>query len=45
MITARNSVGVSSQSTPLSILAAKDPDAPLNLVNVPSITTANQVGL
>jgi cellulose 1,4-beta-cellobiosidase len=29
----------------LSVLAAKDPDAPLNLQNAPSVTTAYQVSL
>jgi len=44
-ITARNSVGSSLQSASVSIRAAELPDAPINLVNVPLITTAYQIGL
>lgn len=44
-ITARNSVGSSLYSEEINILAAKIPDAPVNLVNVPEITTAYQIGL
>jgi len=44
-VTALNTVGESLQSDPLAILAAKLPDAPLNLQNVPLVTTAYQVGL
>jgi hypothetical protein len=39
-VTARNSVGSSLDSTTVSIRAAELPDAPINLVNVPAITTA-----
>ena len=44
-VSARNSVGTSLDSLELSILAAKRPDAPINLANVPEVTTAYQVGL
>jgi hypothetical protein len=55
-VKARNTVGLSLYSEPISILAAHEPDAPLNLANVPAtysfdgqqvggITTAYQVGL
>jgi hypothetical protein len=44
-VTARNTVGSSLYSEEISILAAKVPDAPINLVNVPAVTTAYQVGL
>jgi hypothetical protein len=44
-VTARNSVGSSLESGEVVILAAKTPDAPLNLLNVPAITTAYQIGL
>ena len=44
-VTARNTVGSSLQSEPVSIRAAEVPDAPINLVNVPPITTAYQIGL
>jgi len=33
-VTARNAVGSSEQSVALSVLAAKIPDAPINLANV-----------
>ena len=39
-VTARNTVGSSVESAELSVLAAKLPDAPVNLVNVPVVTTA-----
>jgi hypothetical protein len=39
-VTARNTVGSSVESAELSVLAAKLPDAPVNLVNVPAVTTA-----
>jgi hypothetical protein len=38
-------VGSSLESGEVVILAAKTPDAPLNLLNVPAITTAYQIGL
>jgi hypothetical protein len=44
-VQARNSVGFSSDSTELSVLAAKLPEAPINLFNDPATTTAYQVGL
>lgn len=44
-ITAENDAGSSILSDPVSILAAKIPDAPLNLNNEPSVTTAYQIGL
>jgi hypothetical protein len=44
-VTARNTVGDSELSVPVTILAAKPPDAPLNLQNVPGLTTAFQIGL
>ena len=37
-MTARNSVGTSTESEILTVLGAKVPDAPINLQNVPSIT-------
>lgn len=42
---ARNTVGFSLESEPISILVASPPDAPISLVNVPGKTTAYQVGL
>jgi len=39
-VTARNSVGSSVQSDSLAVLAAKIPDAPINLANVAIVTTA-----
>jgi len=44
-LTSRNTVGTSLLSEAISIRAAKIPDAPLLLKNVPSITTGYQVGL
>ena len=44
-VTARNEVGSSLDSEVVEILAAKLPDAPVNLVNVSEVTTAYQVGL
>jgi hypothetical protein len=44
-VQARNSVGFSSDSAELSVLAAKLPDAPINLNNDSAMTTAYQVGL
>jgi hypothetical protein len=35
-VTARNTVGSSLESVPVSILAAKPPDSPTNLQNVPA---------
>ena len=42
---ARNSVGISLDSLPVSIRAARIPDPPIELQNVPVITTAYQIGL
>jgi len=39
-VTARNEVGSSVYSEEISILAAKVPDAPINLADVPLVTTA-----
>jgi len=44
-VRAVNSVGSSVDSAMLSVLAAKRPDAPVSLTNVPAQTTANQIGL
>lgn len=44
-VQAVNSVGSSSDSAELSVLAAKLPDAPVSLANVPAQTTATQIGL
>jgi hypothetical protein len=48
-VSAINIVGPSGFSTQTTVLAAAiiltNPDAPKNLVNVPSVTTATQVGL
>jgi len=44
-VTSRNEVGSSADSEILEVLAAKLPDAPVNLANLPSVTTAYQVGL
>lgn len=44
-VTARNTVGDSNMSEIITILAAKPPDVPLNLREVPGLTTAYQVGL
>ena len=44
-VKARNTVGASEFSQPVSILAAKVPDAPINLANLPLVTTAYQVGI
>jgi hypothetical protein len=38
-VLARNSVGESNLSDPITILAAKEPDAPLNFNNIPGLTT------
>lgn len=42
---ARNTVGLSLYSEPISILVAQPPDAPINVVNVPGKTTSYQIGL
>ena len=39
-VSARNSVGSGSYSEAISILAAKIPDAPLNLSDIASVTNA-----
>jgi hypothetical protein len=39
-VTARNTVGSSLQSVSITILAARVSDAPVNLANVPALTTA-----
>jgi hypothetical protein len=39
-VTARNTVGSSQESAVLSVIAAKVPDAPVNLSNVPEVTNA-----
>lgn len=39
-VTARNTVGSSVYSEEISILAAKIPDAPINVADVPEVTTA-----
>ena len=39
-VTARNSVGISEYSSPVSILAATIPDPPLSLANNEIVTTA-----
>jgi hypothetical protein len=44
-VTARNSVGSSDFSAILLVLAAKLPDAPVSVINVPSITTGYQIGI
>lgn len=44
-MTARNSVGSSLDSEIVSILAAKVPDAPINLADNTAVTTAYQIGL
>lgn len=44
-VQSRNLVGYSADSEEVSILAAKLPDAPTQLSNVPDVTTAYQVGL
>lgn len=44
-ITARNSVGDSLYSDVVAIRAARVPDVPLSLSNVPSVTSAYKVGL
>jgi hypothetical protein len=36
----RSTYGESVESAILSVLAAKEPDAPINLVNIPGQTTA-----
>jgi len=38
-VTARNTVGDSVMSDPISVLAAKLPDAPVSFANVAGITT------
>jgi hypothetical protein len=43
--TARNTVGSGLQSEAISILAAKPPDAPIQLNNIPQLTTGYQIGL
>ena len=44
-VQARNAVGRGAISEPITIKAARVPDAPINLANVPEITTAYQIGL
>lgn len=44
-VTARNSVGSSSDSANLSVLAADEPDAPTLLANDAAVTSYTQVGL
>jgi len=44
-VQARNTVGLSAESSSLSVLAAILPDTPLNLANNPSQTNAYQIGL
>ena len=44
-VEARNSVGYSNPSIPVTILSARIPDAPLTVVNRPSITQAGSIGL
>jgi hypothetical protein len=44
-VTARNSVGSSLYSEEIEILAAKEPNAPLNLLEIPGLTTAYQIGI
>jgi hypothetical protein len=44
-VTARNTVGSGLQSQAVTILAARVADPPVNLANVPSITTAYQIGI
>lgn len=44
-VAARNSVGLGPQSDFVSIRAAEVPLPPINLANVPEITTAYQIGL
>ena len=44
-MSARNTVGSGSYSIPVSILAAKTPDAPLSLANVAAVTTGYLIGL
>jgi hypothetical protein len=39
-VEARNSVGYSNPSIPVTILSARIPDAPIDLVNKPLITQA-----
>lgn len=39
-VTARNTIGNSLKSESVTILAARIPDAPVTLVEVPGITTA-----
>jgi hypothetical protein len=39
-VTSRNSVGYSLESEEIEILAAKVPDAPIDLSNNPALTTA-----
>jgi hypothetical protein len=44
-VTARNSVGDSLMSDPISIRAAEVADAPVSILNIPATTTAYQIGL
>jgi hypothetical protein len=44
-VTARNTVGSGLKSIAEDILAAKPPDAPISLANIPSTTTGYQIGL
>lgn len=44
-VKARNIKGLSDYSIEVAILAARVPDAAINLENVPAITTATQIGL
>lgn len=45
VVQARNVINFSEYSTPIDILAAQIPDEPTDLVNVPTVTSATQVGL
>lgn len=42
-VEARNAVGYSPQSASVTIMAAAVADAPINLVNEPSVTDATQI--
>jgi len=44
-VESRNIIGYSSHSDPITVLAAQIPDPATSLANVPSITTAYQIGL
>ena len=44
-IESRNQIGYSLFSNEIRLVTAKRPDAPINLANVPAVTSGSQAGL